>query len=107
MNQLAWISDPSLPLDQAREEWGQTRPSDENLVTWAERMQDAPDLMPSTVELEDKAKEWAVPVEVLRGDWSRRRFRASTWSRTGRCWPKRRRSASSAKSANPARTGRG
>jgi hypothetical protein len=67
MNQLAWISDPSLPLDQAREEWEQTRPSDENLVTWAERMQDAPDLMPSTVELEDKAKEWAVPVEFLEG----------------------------------------
>lgn len=67
MNQLAWISDPSLPLDQAREEWEQTRPSDENLVTWAERMQDASDLMPSTAELEDKAKEWAVPVEFLEG----------------------------------------
>lgn len=40
MSQLAWIIDPSLPLDQAREEWEQTRPSDENLILWAERMQD-------------------------------------------------------------------
>ena len=67
MQQLAWVSDPSLPLDEAREEWEQTRPSDENLVTWAERMQDAPDLMPSTVDLEQKAKDWAVPTWFLEG----------------------------------------
>lgn len=67
MNQLAWQTDPSLPLDQAREEWEQTRPSDENLVTWAERMQDSPYPVHSTAEVEDKAREWAVPVEFLEG----------------------------------------
>jgi hypothetical protein len=67
MTQLVWIPDPELPLDQAREEWEQTRPSDENLVSWAERMQDSPDLMPSTVELEQMATDWAVPVEFLEG----------------------------------------
>ena len=65
MNQLAWISDPSLPLDQAREEWEQTRPSDENLILWAERMQDCPDSMLSSVELEELAKKWALSVEFL------------------------------------------
>ena len=65
MAQMVWIVDPELPLDQAREEWEQTRPSDENLISWAERMQDSPDLMPSTVELEQMAQEWAVPVEFL------------------------------------------
>jgi len=67
MAQLVWSHDPELPLDQAREEWEQTRPSDENLVTWAERMQDSPDLMPSSVELEQMAKDWAVPVSFLEG----------------------------------------
>lgn len=65
MSQLAWITDPSLPLDQAREEWEQTRPSDENLILWAERMQDCPDSMPSSVELEELAKKWALSVEFL------------------------------------------
>jgi hypothetical protein len=65
MTQLAWITDPSLPLDQAREEWEQTRPSDENLILWAERMQDSPDSMPSSVDLEEMAKTWALPVEFL------------------------------------------
>jgi hypothetical protein len=65
MGNLVWVHDPELPLDQAREEWEQTRPSDESLVTWAERMQDAPDLMPSTAELEDMAQEWALPVKFL------------------------------------------
>lgn len=65
MAQLVWIGDPELTLEQAREEWEQTRPSDENLVTWAERMQDSPDLMPSTVELEQMANDWAVPVSFL------------------------------------------
>ena len=67
MQQLAWVSDPSLPLDEARQEWNQTTPNDENLIMWAERMQDAPDLMPSTVDLEQKAKDWAVPVWFLEG----------------------------------------
>lgn len=65
MNQLAWVHDPSLPLDQAREEWEQTRPSDENLIAWAERAQDSPYPMFSTAELEDKATEWALPVGFL------------------------------------------
>ena len=62
MAQLVWIHDPELPLQQAREEWEQTRPSDENLISWAERMQDAPDQMPATVDLEQMALDWAVPV---------------------------------------------
>ncbi len=65
MSQLAWITDPSLPLDQAREEWEQTRPSDENLILWAERMQDCQDSMPSSVELEELAKKWALSVDFL------------------------------------------
>lgn len=67
MAQLVWVHDPELPLEQAREEWEQTRASDENLISWAERMQDSPDLMPSTVELEQMATDWAVPVEFLEG----------------------------------------
>ena len=67
MQQLAWVSDPSLPLDEARQEWNQTTANDENLIVWAERMQDAPDLMPSTVDLEQKAKDWAVPTWFLEG----------------------------------------
>lgn len=67
MQQLAWVTDPSLPLDEARQEWNQTSSNDENLIMWAERMQDAPDLMPSTVDLEQKAKDWAVPVWFLEG----------------------------------------
>ncbi len=65
MSQLAWITDPSLPLEQAREEWEQTRPSDENLILWAERMQDSPDSMPSSTDLEEMAKTWALPIEFL------------------------------------------
>ena len=67
MQQLAWVTDPSLPLDEARQEWNQTSSNDENLTMWAERMQDAPDLMPSTVDLEQKAKDWAVPLWFLEG----------------------------------------
>ena len=67
MSQMVWSHDPELPLDQAREEWEQTRPSDENLVAWAERMQDSPDLMPSSVELEQMAKDWAIPTSFLEG----------------------------------------
>lgn len=66
MNQhLAWLGDPSLPLDQAREEWEQTRPADESLVAWAERAQDSLYPMYSTAEIENKAIEWAVPTEFL------------------------------------------
>ena len=65
MAQLAWINDPELPLSQAREDWEQTRPSDENLISWAERMQDCPDSMPSSVELEELAKKWALSIEFL------------------------------------------
>jgi hypothetical protein len=65
MAELVWIKDPELPLDQAREEWEQTRPSDENLITWAERIQDHPDSMPSTAELEEMARTWALSVNFL------------------------------------------
>lgn len=65
MAELVWIKDPELPLDQAREEWEQTRPSDENLITWAQRIQDHPDSMPSTAELEDMARVWALSVNFL------------------------------------------
>jgi hypothetical protein len=65
MAELVWIQDPELLLEQAREEWEQTRPSDENLITWAERIQDYPDSMPSTAELEDMASTWALSVDFL------------------------------------------
>lgn len=65
MAQLVWVADPELPLDQAREEWEQTSPSWEGLISWAERMQDSPDSMPSTEELEEKATAWAVTPEFL------------------------------------------
>ncbi len=65
MAELVWIKDPELPLDQAREEWEQTRASDESLIIWAERIQNFPDSMPSTDELEEMAKTWALSVEFL------------------------------------------
>lgn len=65
MAELVWTRDPELPLPEAREEWEQTRPSDENLIAWAERIQDYPDSMPSTDELEQMAETWAVSVEFL------------------------------------------
>jgi hypothetical protein len=65
MAELVWIKDPELALDQAREEWEQTRPSDENLISWAERIQDHPDSMPSTAELEDMARTWALSLNFL------------------------------------------
>lgn len=67
MDELVWMHDPSLSIDEAREEWEQTRPADSNLISWAERIQDAPDLAPATVELEQKAKDWALPVWFLEG----------------------------------------
>ncbi|QLQ10057.1 MAG: hypothetical protein HZY75_06270 [Nocardioidaceae bacterium] len=65
MAQLAWMPQPELTLAEAREEWEQTRPSEEALISWAERIQDCPDLMPSTAELEDKATEWALSPQFL------------------------------------------
>src|SRR5579875_1932052 len=65
MAELVWIKDPELPLPEAREEWEQTRPADENLISWAERIQDYPDSMPATDELEEMAQTWALPVEFL------------------------------------------
>lgn len=65
MAELVWTRDPELPLDQAREEWEQTRPADENLIAWAERIQNFPDSMPSTDELDETAKTWALSVEFL------------------------------------------
>lgn len=67
MSQMVWTGDPSLPLDQAREEWEQTRPADQNLISWAERAQDSPYPVYSTVEIEAKAQEWALPVTFLEG----------------------------------------
>lgn len=65
MRQLVWIDDPDLPLDQARQEWDETSPNHDNLARWAVRMQDAPEQMPTTDELESMASEWAVPTEFL------------------------------------------
>ena len=65
MQQLVWTTDPELPLDEAREEWDQTRPSDENLILWADRMQDSPYPTMSTAEIEQMAVDWALPVEFL------------------------------------------
>lgn len=65
MRQLVWVDDPDLPLDQARQEWEQTTPSHDFLARWACRMQDAPDQIPATDELESMAAEWAVPVDFL------------------------------------------
>lgn len=65
MAELVWIRDPELPLDQAREEWEQTRACDESLIAWAERIQNFPDSMPSTADLEEMAKTWALSVEFL------------------------------------------
>lgn len=65
MAQLVWSADPELPLDEAREEFEQTTASWENLISWAERMQDSPDLMPSSTDLEAKAQEWALTADYL------------------------------------------
>lgn len=65
MTRMVWVQAPELPLSEAREEWDQTRASDEGLIMWAERIQDSPDLMPSSIELEQMAKTWAVTPEFL------------------------------------------
>lgn len=67
MANLVWTGDPELPLDQARDEWEQTRASDESLISWAERIQDYPDSMPSSLELDELAGKWAVSVQFLQG----------------------------------------
>nr|WP_232532864.1 hypothetical protein [Nesterenkonia alkaliphila] len=67
MNQMVWIRDPSLSLPEARQEWEETRAADENLIRWAEGIQDSPYPVHSTVELEQKAMDWAVPLWFLEG----------------------------------------
>ncbi len=66
LNQLVWVSDPALPLSDARDEWDQTRPMDSSLARWAEKMQDYPDQIPGTEELEEFAQTWALTVPFLR-----------------------------------------
>lgn len=65
MASLVWTGDPELPLAEAREEWEQTSASEENLIAWAERMQDSPDSMLSTEELRELADRWALPTAFL------------------------------------------
>lgn len=64
-HQLAWIHDPSMTLAEARQEWEDTRPMDEGLVRIAERVQDSDYPIFSTEEMEEMAKEWAVPLDFL------------------------------------------
>lgn len=63
--ELTWIHDPVLTIEEAREEWEQTRPADDGLIAWAERMQDSPFPAYLTSDLEDMAEEWAVPLSFL------------------------------------------
>lgn len=65
MHQLLWHSDPSLTLAEARQEWEETRPNDLNLARWAERIQDAPETMPATEELQEIADHWALSLPFL------------------------------------------
>lgn len=64
-HQLAWMSDPSMTLTEARQEWDDTRPMDENLADLALQAQLSDDPIYTTDEMEDLAKEWAVPLEFL------------------------------------------
>lgn len=64
-HQLAWMSDPSLTLAEARQEWEDTRPMDEGLADLALQAQLSDYPIYSTEEMEELAKEWAVPVEFL------------------------------------------
>lgn len=60
-----WLEDPD-PTVELRETWELDRTPDDWLAGWADRIQDAPETEPSTVELEQLALDWAVPVEFLR-----------------------------------------
>jgi len=55
-HQLAWMSDPSLTLTEARQEWEDTRPMDEGLMMIVDRIQDSPYPIYATEELEETAK---------------------------------------------------
>jgi hypothetical protein len=67
MKSLVWEADTDLSLSEAREEWESIRPSDENLASWAARIQENPDLRVTLDELDDKARNWALTVEFLDG----------------------------------------
>ena len=66
-HQLAWVQDPSMSLAEARQEWDDTRPMDDSLAELAYRYQDYGYPMYSTEELEEIAKEWAIPMPFLEG----------------------------------------
>ena len=62
---LVWIT-PELSADEEREEWEATRPMDSSLSDWAWQMQDYPeDEQPLTVDVENLAAEWALPVTFI------------------------------------------
>jgi hypothetical protein len=62
---LVWI-EGEMSEDEAREEWEATRPMDSSLSDWAWQMQDYPDdQQPLTVDMEDLAAEWALPVSFI------------------------------------------
>lgn len=66
-HQLAWLPDPSLDLAEARQEWEDTRPMDDGLMMIVDRIQDSPYPIYSTEELEEIAKEWAIPMWFFEG----------------------------------------
>lgn len=66
-HQLAWVQDPSMTLAEARQEWEDIRPMDEGLLRLAYQIQDSKYPMYSTEELEETAKEWAIPMSFLEG----------------------------------------
>ena len=62
---LVWVT-PELSADEEREEWEGWRPMDSTLSDWAWQMQDYPeDQQPLTVDVEDLASEWALPVRFI------------------------------------------
>jgi hypothetical protein len=63
--ELVWIDAPELSLIEAREEWEAIRTPDSWLASWAERIQDAPETEPSTDEIAQLAREWALAPEFL------------------------------------------
>lgn len=66
-HQLAWMSDPSMTLAEARQEWEDTRPMDDGLMMIVDRIQDSPYPVYSTEELEEIAQGWAIPMWFLEG----------------------------------------
>lgn len=63
LSELVWI-EPELSDEEARAEWEATRPMDEILAQWAWRVQEHPEDV-ATVEIEDRALAWSLPVEFL------------------------------------------